>query len=67
MYFPLIYKYFSLLSLFFLMKDTVTWVNIQIGNDCDENYSMYVSYNHFNHSSYVYVFLYIFHCVFILF
>jgi len=29
----------ALLSLFFLMKDSVTWVHIQIGNDCDERSS----------------------------
>jgi len=45
----------------------VTCVHIQVGNDCDQNYLMYVGYNHFNYSRYVYVFLYIFHCVFILF
>ena len=45
----------------------MTLVHIQIGNDYDENYLMYVSYNHFNYSSYVYVFMYIFHCAFKLF
>ena len=42
----------------------MTWVHIQIGNDYDENYLIYVSHNCRNCSSYVYVFLYIFHCVF---
>ena len=42
----------------------MTWVHIQIGDDCDENHLMYVSYDHFNYSSYVYFFFYIFHCIF---